>query len=304
MILDGRSMRTTGKVVCGLDGSASDVELIRASADLAKIMDAGLHLLHVLGANVTGDPGGPSAHAPGQWTGERDAAAEASERLAWLCETMGAELAHRHVAPYGDPGRRLAALADRVGASLIVVGSRGKSGKPDAVLGSVSRRLAADAPCPVLVIPPGVAPHVDPTAWRHRTIVCGLDGSRAGWNAARETARLASILDSSVALVSVGPGPTDSTAVMSRLRHDVISRTEPGANRMPCALRHETRAGDPAWELEGVAAASTAPFIAVGSRGRGPWHDAVLGSVTRRLLLTARRPILVLPATACRDPLI
>jgi len=290
-------------IVCGLDGSTSDVELVRASADLAEVMDAELHLLHVLGANVTPDAGGPSAHAPGRWTGKHGAAGEASERLARLSENVGAASVHSHVAPYGDPGRRLAALAERVRASLIVVGSRGKRGKPDALLGSVSSRLAADAPCPVLVIPPGVARHVDPTAWRQRTIVCGLDGSRTGWNAARETALLASTLDSSVALVSVGPGPTDSIAVMSRLRHDVMSRSEPAANRMPCPLRHETRAGDPAWELEGVAAASTAPFIAVGSRGKGPWQEAVLGSVTRRLLLTARRPILVLPATAFPDPL-
>src|SRR5437660_688445 len=64
---------------------------------------------------------------------------------------------------------------------------------------------------------------------------------------------------------------------------------------------HEHRAGDPSWELERVAAAITAPLIAVGSRGLGPWEDALLGTVARRLLQTARRPILVLPAASVLD---
>jgi nucleotide-binding universal stress UspA family protein len=72
-----------------------------------------------------------------------------------------------------------------------------------------------------------------------------------------------------------------------------------GADGLPALdVSHEHRAGDPVWELERVATAITAPLTAIGSRGRGPWKDALVGTVARRLLQSACRPILVLPAAS------
>jgi hypothetical protein len=106
----------------------------------------------------------------------------------------------------GDPARRIAAIADQRRADLIVVGTRSHDAAPDAVLGSVSRRLAAEAPCPVLVIPPNLATAVRPERWPGRTLVCGLDGSEPGWSAAGHAAALAARLGGSLMTVSVGSG--------------------------------------------------------------------------------------------------
>ena len=55
----------------------------------------------------------------------------------------------------GDPARVLvdAALDD----DLLVVGSRGRGGVAELVLGSTSHRAAAHARCPVVVVTPGAA---------------------------------------------------------------------------------------------------------------------------------------------------
>jgi nucleotide-binding universal stress UspA family protein len=50
----------------------------------------------------------------------------------------------------GSPHRRIAEVASEVGASLIVIGSRGRSGL--AALGSVSERVTHRASCSVLVV--------------------------------------------------------------------------------------------------------------------------------------------------------
>ena len=82
-----------------------------------------------------------------------------------LADSLGVVDAGRHVVPFGEPGRRLADVAERRGARLIVVGSRGSEPRSDALVAGVSSRLAADAPCPVLVVARGLEQHVDPDAW-------------------------------------------------------------------------------------------------------------------------------------------
>lgn len=51
----------------------------------------------------------------------------------------------------GDPGRALCRLATDVGASALIVGSRGRGGLKRAFLGSVSDYVVRNAPCPVIV---------------------------------------------------------------------------------------------------------------------------------------------------------
>src|SRR4051794_40738304 len=70
----------------------------------------------------------------------------------------------------------------------------------------VSSRLTADAPCPVLVVPPRLERFVQPLGWRGRTLVSGFDGSVASWGAARHAATLAELLEGALSVVSVGTG--------------------------------------------------------------------------------------------------
>jgi nucleotide-binding universal stress UspA family protein len=56
--------------------------------------------------------------------------------------------------------------------------------------------------------------------------------------------------------------------------------------------------GIPAQRLADVADEVDAAFIVVGSRGRGAFKAAILGSVSKDLMGVARRPVLVVPARA------
>jgi nucleotide-binding universal stress UspA family protein len=61
----------------------------------------------------------------------------------------------------GGPGVELTILAKEIGASVLVVGSRGRGGIKRALLGSVSDHLVRNAPCPVLVVRDDVEDEVE-----------------------------------------------------------------------------------------------------------------------------------------------
>ncbi len=54
----------------------------------------------------------------------------------------------------GPVAHTLLAAAERAGAGLIVLGSRGRHAVPSAALGSVSRHIVRDGRLPTLVVPP------------------------------------------------------------------------------------------------------------------------------------------------------
>jgi nucleotide-binding universal stress UspA family protein len=51
----------------------------------------------------------------------------------------------------GDPGRALCRVAADVGATAVIIGSRGRGGLKRALLGSVSDYVVRHAPCSVIV---------------------------------------------------------------------------------------------------------------------------------------------------------
>ena len=52
----------------------------------------------------------------------------------------------------GHAPKRLADLADRSGASLLILGTHGRTGLKKLVVGSVASKVIATAPCPVLTV--------------------------------------------------------------------------------------------------------------------------------------------------------
>ena len=116
-----RGWRTGGSVVCGVDGSGESARALQLATGIADRLRLELVPVFVTGSAVSATPS--SAGVPVQ------------------------------IDP-GDPidGIRVRAMGEE--ARLIVVGSRGHGALRGAVLGSVSRALVADAPAPVLVVPP------------------------------------------------------------------------------------------------------------------------------------------------------
>ncbi len=146
-------------IVCGVDDSEGAGDAARVAARLGAELDLPVVLVHVVPPPV-GPTLAPAPLAPAPYAHpterEYDAAMEAANTLLDQIATQldTAERVTRR-AVVGDPTERLRAITEELGARLLVVGSRGRGLIASALLGSVSSALAGDAPCPVVVVPPG-----------------------------------------------------------------------------------------------------------------------------------------------------
>ena len=75
----------------------------------------------------------------------------------------------------GHPADRLAAVAKRREAAMIVVGS---TGPRSSLLGSISADVSRRAPCPVVVVPPGGEAKVNGLANGRRTVHYNHNGGQ------------------------------------------------------------------------------------------------------------------------------
>jgi nucleotide-binding universal stress UspA family protein len=82
---------------------------------------------------------------------------EARERADVLARHVLGDVPYDVMVGEGDVADEVAAVADRVGADLVVVGSQGRSAVRSVILGDTTRDILRRAHCPVVVVPPGVA---------------------------------------------------------------------------------------------------------------------------------------------------
>ena len=182
---------------------------------------------------------------------------------------------------YGGEGYELARLAERGGADLIVLGSRGMSGL-QAVLGSTSDLVAHVSSVPVLVVPfPLTTSEWD--AVGTGPVLVASDGSPGAERAAAASAAM--FPDRELLKVTVDDadqsGPTGTEA------HDTLRiplRRRPGSARAIAATLSE------------YAAERAAAVLVVGSRGRSRSRELLLGTVAKAVLHHAHQPVLVVPA--------
>jgi nucleotide-binding universal stress UspA family protein len=148
----GREM--SGCIICGLDASPAVSEAVLVACWLSRRLAC--RLLLVNAARVPVVPG--ASGVPHAYDDLReDAIDEARVLLERTCEEHGLGGAAEQRVVLGDPVERLSALAEEEGAALLVVGTRGHGKLRSALFGSISRALAAKAPCPVVVVPAGTA---------------------------------------------------------------------------------------------------------------------------------------------------
>jgi nucleotide-binding universal stress UspA family protein len=126
----------TGSIICGVDGSESAKGAARVARGLSAQLGTRLVFVRVL------DGGSP----------DEDLSA-ATARLQELAESANEVDSSAHwLVDVGHPADRIVAVAEKEGASLIVVGS---TGPHSSLLGSVSADVSRRASCPVVVVAPG-----------------------------------------------------------------------------------------------------------------------------------------------------
>jgi nucleotide-binding universal stress UspA family protein len=152
------------KIMVGLDKSQLSLAAMEKAIALAKAYGAELKLVHILTGYEPGAPQRvtyfdgyyyPAMSQPILEEYHRDWNKFVGDYRTWLdgqVETVSLTgLSLSSEMRLGDPGYELCALAEEWQADLIVLGSHGRSGLKEMMLGSVSNYAMHHAPCSVLI---------------------------------------------------------------------------------------------------------------------------------------------------------
>ena len=194
--------------------------------------------------------------------------------------------------------------------ALVVVGTRGRGGFADRLLGTVSSALPAHAYCPTVVVPlrAGGHPLPDdaelPPVKPVRRIVVGVDGSPQAERALRCAIREAEAWDAelfAVAGVPVGSGAGVLAWLPAAIDHEqVLADVAEGLNVVVdralvghegLTVKRHTLDGTGAQLLTEFSAATD--LLVVGSRGRGGFAGLLLGSTSQAVLHHAECPVMI-----------
>lgn len=141
-----------GRIVVGIDGSEHSTAALRWALEEAQLRVAAVEAVHAWSYVPIATPldGGLVPLAWAEGTTNVDAVREAAEQLAAEQVAAAGGRDVRVSVVEGDPVDALVTAARD--ADLLVVGTRGRSGLMEAILGSTSSAVVHHAPCPVVVV--------------------------------------------------------------------------------------------------------------------------------------------------------
>lgn len=302
-------------VLVGIDGSEASLHAAEWAASYARNHGLGLHLVCAYAV-----PSFTTAALDGGYAALDDTAIAEGARAVL-------EEAKARVARFGVPVTGAVATGDAAavlvelsqGARVAVVGTRGRGGFTERLLGTVSSALPAHAACPTIVVPhrpaavEGVTDGAGPSDdVQVRRIVVGVDGSPAAEYALHRAVQEAEVwgaeltaltgvpVAAGAGLLAWLPAAVDREAVLRDVAEGldiVVDRAlvdHPGVT-----VERRTVDGTGAQQL--MAASAEADLLIVGSRGRGGFTGMLLGSTSQAVLHHSACPVMVVTARAAED---
>ncbi|XBH21828.1 universal stress protein [Jonesiaceae bacterium BS-20] len=238
--------------------------------------------------------------------GARVVLASAAERVHEANIPVTAQIAS------GDPAGALVELsADH---DLVVVGTRGRSGFAERLLGTVSSALPAHARCPVIVVPGrGLKEELPlPSIKPIKRVIVGIDGSAPAHGALHRAVFYSKIWDAELVAVT-GVPVTSGSGILSWLpaavdHEQVLRDIASGLDMIVDAVEEE----NPGLKIRRIALdgsgaelltefSQAADLLVVGSRGRGGFAGLLLGSTSQAVLHHSKCPVLVVNKH-CEEP--
>jgi nucleotide-binding universal stress UspA family protein len=203
--------------------------------------------------------------------------------------------------------RGLSEIAEDQRADLVVLGSRRAGPEGRITPGRTALRLLQGGPCAVAIAPAGAG-----ECERFRHVGLAYDGSVEAGAALRAAYAVAARDGAAVSIyfcvASAGAGYGGLAAaqvdqVAQAQRVDAQERLDAAADEAPDGVNPQTvlLRGDPAPEIA-RACDGIVDLLFVGSRGYGPLHRALSGSVSEALLLAATHPVVVTPRGGVSRP--
>lgn len=289
------------KVIIGFEPGADDRDALRLGRLLSEVLAAEPVVVSALGW--------PSYMDPSREMREATDTETAADAEAIADQLSGLEFERRMV-PTGSPARVLQDLAEAEQAVLIALGSSRKGVLGRTLNGSIGISLMHGAPCAVAVAPQGYA---DREQHRLLKIAVGFDGHPESWAALETAIGLAGRCHGYLTVYAVADFPRYGYAAA----YEVLSAEEVEAadaaekhrllelalSRAPAGLSCEGQllTGYPGEQLRAVS--EDHDLLITGSRSYGPLRRTLLGSTSRKLILSSACPVLVVPRGAGVDPL-
>lgn len=281
-----------GRMILGFEGTPQSSDALALAKLLASEAKASIVVSHVI------------PHPPPFDARTREYIKLAQEHLRAVLDPAMAALSglmtEARPIESSSAARGLHELAEEEGASLIVIGSTRRGPVGRVVLGSVGEVLLAGSPTAVAVAPKGFAEAAPGTVG---VVGAGFNASPEGRVALRAAAALAEQAGAKLRVIAVDEG-------FAHARHSL----KPGHHEHPALAEELDRAleetGAPDAErlvLRGGAvqclcdAGAETDLLVIGSRGYGPLHHALVGSVSAHLMRSCPVPVVVMPRGAVVD---
>ena len=285
-------------ILVAVDFSDSSDRILPWAFRLARVHEAQVHLLHA----VTPVPVLPEQfELPADLPEQLRAAAVA--KLQQLAAGVD-DLPVTWSAEYGQPSETIAVIQSRLGADLVVLGTRGLTGLEHLLLGSTAERVLRLVECPVFNIHPG-----DPDAGRPvRKILVPTDFSQGANDAIDAALEIFHLHEGETRLVLLnvhhvpggyslyGPGGALALQAYSDSAEDMLGAELERIARplrargisVDVCLRH----GYPSEVIVQEAREREIDLIAIGTHGRSGLGRLVLGSTAERVVQHAPCPVL------------
>jgi len=217
--------------------------------------------------------------------------ADAAVKLrTFVNNTLGAEATKVQTAVVEAlPVDGIRAVAAQLDASLVVVGTHGRSGVNRLMMGSVAERMLRESSIPILTVRGDSLKPGDPL--RVARVLCPVDNSGASRRALAWTSRMARCFGSAVTVLHVlGKG---NAADIEDLEAWI-----PAQVRQDCAMECVVREGDVAEEIVALAQGLPADMVVIGAQHR-PFHGVSVIDATSVLVVRhAPCPVLTVIAPA------
>ena len=272
-------MERMERLLVATDWSESSRSAVEEAIQLARACSSKLIAMTTVITNVGYEDAMP-------WVVEQ-AEKEMQEKLASIrrmaseqgidCETF----VYRGEEPYMDIVN--AAVMKHV--DMIVMGTRGRTGIKKLIMGSVTGSVIGQAPCKVLVVPPGARTD-------YRSILIATDGSIHSAAAASEAAAIAKRYKSSLIIVSVASSATEIPCAEENVKQVMELAEREGLEKAGMVLQGKT----PEAILD-IAEQKRAGLIVIGSHGRTGLTSLFMGSVTERVISLTEAAVLVVKAS-------
>ena len=281
-------------ILCPIDFSELSARELAIAAQLARTFRARLVLHH---NRVAIAPGLARAwDLETSHRSERLGEAEAERKMAAALAAVPEDVPAEGVISAGPVGLIVLSLAERVPADLIVIGSHGWSTEEHA---SITERIIAGAPCPVLSLHEGgkwteplrlvTAGGVSPR------VVVPTDFSPTARHAVEYAYALSRIVPLHLELLHVLPAGRHASAAEEAARQQ-LDATVPDDMRMRVATR--IRHGEPTTEILAHLAEVRPQFAVLGEHSRHILRHLSTRDTTRAVMHEASCPVWIVPTSA------